>query len=173
MAHRTTIIDIAGMKARGEKIPMLTAYDYTTARLADEAGMPMVLVGDSLGMVVLGYDSTIPVTMEDMIHHVKAVARGTNAALIVADLPFMTYQVDAAQALRRRRKAAPRRRGPRREAGGRRRDGPDRTPDRGEWHTRHGTYRPHAPIGEPLWRIQSPRQGEGRGRASGQGCGRP
>ena len=100
MAQRTTIRDIAGMKARGERIPMLTAYDYATARLADEAGIPMILIGDSLGMVVLGYDSTIPVTMEDMIHHVRAVARGTKGALIVADLPFMTYQVDSAQALR-------------------------------------------------------------------------
>ena len=87
------------MKAQGEKIPMITAYDYTTARLADEAGIPLVLVGDSLGMVVLGYDSTISVTMDDMVHHVKAVARGTRKALIIADLPFMTYQIDTAQAL--------------------------------------------------------------------------
>jgi 3-methyl-2-oxobutanoate hydroxymethyltransferase len=87
------------MKARGEKIPMITAYDYTTARLADAADIPIVLVGDSLGMVVLGYDSTIPVTMEDMVHHVKTVARGCQKALIVADMPFMTYQIDQAQAL--------------------------------------------------------------------------
>jgi 3-methyl-2-oxobutanoate hydroxymethyltransferase len=87
------------MKARGDKIPMITAYDYTSARLADAAGIPIVLVGDSLGMVVLGYDSTIPVTMEDMIHHVKMVVRGTQRALVVADLPFMTYQIDQAQAL--------------------------------------------------------------------------
>jgi 3-methyl-2-oxobutanoate hydroxymethyltransferase len=87
------------MKARGEKIPMITAYDYTTARLADAADIPLVLVGDSLGMVVLGYDSTIPVTMEDMVHHVKTVARGCQKALIVADMPFMTYQIDQAQAL--------------------------------------------------------------------------
>jgi 3-methyl-2-oxobutanoate hydroxymethyltransferase len=87
------------MKARGEKIPMITAYDYTTARLADAAEIPIVLVGDSLGMVVLGYDSTIPVTMEDMIHHVKMVARGSQQALIVGDLPFMSYQIDPAQAL--------------------------------------------------------------------------
>ena len=97
--HRVTIRDIAEMKAQGEKIPMITAYDYTTARLADEAGIPLVLVGDSLGMVVLGYDSTIPVTMDDMVHHVKAVARGTRKGLIIADLPFMTYQIDTAQAL--------------------------------------------------------------------------
>jgi 3-methyl-2-oxobutanoate hydroxymethyltransferase len=96
---RVTIREIKRMKAKGEKIPMVTAYDYTTARLADAAGIPIVLVGDSLGMVVLGYDSTIPVTMDDMVHHVKMVARGTKYALVVADLPFMSYQIDQAQAL--------------------------------------------------------------------------
>ena len=99
MARRVTVRDIAGMKARGEKIAMITAYDYTTARLADESGFPMLLVGDSLGMVVLGYDSTIPVTMEDMLHHIKAVARGSKRSLIVGDLPFMAYRIDTSQAL--------------------------------------------------------------------------
>ncbi len=97
--RRITVRDIAEMKAKGEKVPMVTAYDYPTARLAEAADIPILLVGDSLGMVVLGYDSTIPVTMADMLHHVKAVARGARKALIVADLPFMTYQVDAAQAM--------------------------------------------------------------------------
>jgi 3-methyl-2-oxobutanoate hydroxymethyltransferase len=97
--RRVTVRDIADLKGRGEKIPMITAYDYSTARLADASGIPLVLVGDSLGMVVLGYESTIPVTMEDMLHHVKAVARGVKRALIVADLPFMTYQIDIVQAL--------------------------------------------------------------------------
>ena len=96
---RVSIRDIAQMKAKGEKIPMVTTYDYTSARLADAAQIPIVLVGDSLGMVVLGYESTIPVTMEDMIHHVKMVARGAQQALVVADMPFMSYQVDQAQAL--------------------------------------------------------------------------
>jgi len=96
---RVSIRDIAQMKAKGEKIPMVTTYDYTSARLADAAEIPIILVGDSLGMVVLGYDSTIPVTMEDMIHHVKMVARGAQQALVVADMPFMSYQVDQAQAL--------------------------------------------------------------------------
>ena len=100
MTRRVNITDIANMKARGEKIPMLTAYDYPTARLADEAGIPIILVGDSLGMVMLGYDSTIPVTMEDILHHIKAVARGSKRSLIVGDLPFMSYQVDTSQALR-------------------------------------------------------------------------
>ena len=96
---RVTARHITQMKAKGEKIPMITAYDYTSARLADEAGVPLLLVGDSLGMVVLGYDSTIPVTMEDMLHHIKAVSRGAKNAHVVGDLPFMTYHVDASQAL--------------------------------------------------------------------------
>ena len=97
--RRITVRDVTAMKARGEKIPMVTVYDYTMARLADEAGFPIVLVGDSLGMVVLGYDSTVPVIMEDMLHHIKAVVRGARRPLIVGDLPFMAYQIDASQAL--------------------------------------------------------------------------
>ncbi len=88
------------MKQKGEKISMLTAYDYSTAKIIDEAGIPLILVGDSLGMVVLGYESTIPVTMEDMLHHTKAVVRGTKQALVVGDLPFMTYHVSIEDALR-------------------------------------------------------------------------
>jgi 3-methyl-2-oxobutanoate hydroxymethyltransferase len=96
---RLTINKIQGFKDAGEKVTMLTAYDYSTARLLDEAGIHMVLVGDSLGMVVLGYDSTIPVTMEDMLHHTRAVSRGTRKALVIGDLPFMSYHVSAEQAL--------------------------------------------------------------------------
>ena len=96
---RITVHDLAAMKRRGEKIPMITACDYTAAVLADAAAIPVVLVGDSLGMVVLGHESTLPVTLEDMLHHTEAVARGSRNALIVADLPFMTYQIDPAQAL--------------------------------------------------------------------------
>jgi 3-methyl-2-oxobutanoate hydroxymethyltransferase len=88
------------MKDRGEKISMLTAYDYPTARLLDEAGVDVLLVGDSLGMVVLGYDSTVYVTLEEMIHHVKAVMRGTQRALVIGDLPFGSYNEDPAQAIR-------------------------------------------------------------------------
>lgn len=98
--RRVTANDIKAMKAKGEKIPVITAYDYPTARLADEAEFPIILVGDSLGMVVLGYDSTIPVTMDDMVHHTGAVARGANHALIVADMPFMSFQISSADALR-------------------------------------------------------------------------
>ncbi|MSQ11163.1 MAG: 3-methyl-2-oxobutanoate hydroxymethyltransferase [Dehalococcoidia bacterium] len=96
---RVTTRDIQEMKARGEKIPVLTAYDYPSAKLLDEAGVPIILVGDSLAQVVLGYDSTLPVTMEEMLHHVRAVVRGAKRALVVADMPFMSYQVDASQAL--------------------------------------------------------------------------
>ncbi|MFN8535102.1 MAG: 3-methyl-2-oxobutanoate hydroxymethyltransferase [Dehalococcoidia bacterium] len=100
MAQRISIQDFQGMKARREPIAMLTAYDYPTAKLLDEAGIPTLLVGDSLGMAVLGYDSTLPVTLEDVIYHLKAVARGAKRALIVGDMPFMTYQADAAEAMK-------------------------------------------------------------------------
>ncbi len=88
---RLTVRDIQRMKVAGERIPMLTAYDYTTAQMVDAAGVPLILVGDSLGMVVLGYSSTVPVTLDDMLHHAKAVVRGAQRALVVGDLPFLTY----------------------------------------------------------------------------------
>ena len=97
---RTTINDIRKKKSAAEKFVMLTAYDYSTARLVDESGVPLILVGDSLGMVVLGYESTIPVTIEEMLHHTKAVVRGTKNSLVVGDLPFMTYQISTAEAMR-------------------------------------------------------------------------
>lgn len=97
---RRPISDLKAYKERGEKFAMVTAYDYPSARLVDEAGIPIILVGDSLGMVVLGYDSTVPVTMEDIIHHTKAVARGAEKAIVVADMPFMSYQVSTEEALR-------------------------------------------------------------------------
>lgn len=97
---RVSINQIKAMKQKGEKITMLTAYDYTTARIVDEAGVPLILVGDSLGMVVLGYDSTIPVTLEVMLHHTKAVVRGTSKAHVVGDMPFMTYHVSTEDAMR-------------------------------------------------------------------------
>ena len=96
---RVTITEIKEMKQRKEKIPMLTAYDYVTAKMVDEAGVPLILVGDSLGMVMLGYESTIPVTMDEMIHHTKAVVRGTRQSLIIGDMPFMTYHISVSDAL--------------------------------------------------------------------------
>jgi len=97
---RITINQIKEMKQKGEKISMLTAYDYSTAKIVDEVGIPMILVGDSLGMVVLGYETTIPVTMEVMLHHTKAVVRGTQRAMIIGDMPFMTYHVSVEDCLR-------------------------------------------------------------------------
>ena len=97
--RRITTHRIQAMKDRGEPIPMVTAYDYTAARIADNAGIPMLLVGDSMGMVVLGYDTTIQVTVEDIVRASSAVARGAHRPLIVADMPFMSYQVDAHTAL--------------------------------------------------------------------------
>ncbi|HWH24112.1 MAG TPA: 3-methyl-2-oxobutanoate hydroxymethyltransferase [Candidatus Limnocylindria bacterium] len=88
---RLTVSDIGRMYADGERIAMLTAYDYPTARLLDEAGIPLLLVGDSLGTVLLGYDSEIRVTMADMLHHTAAVVRGTSRALVVGDMPFLSY----------------------------------------------------------------------------------
>jgi len=90
-ARRLTVIDIARMHADGERIAMLTAYDYPTAGILDEAGIPMLLVGDSLGQVMLGYETTVRVTMDEMLHHTKAVVRGAHRALIVADMPFLSY----------------------------------------------------------------------------------
>ncbi len=97
---RISIHNIQAMKLRGEKIAMLTAYDYPTAKLIDSVDIPIILVGDSLGMTVLGYESTVPVTMDDMLHHTRAVVRGSQNALIVADMPFMSYQTGASDAIR-------------------------------------------------------------------------
>lgn len=97
---KVTVRTLRRMKERGEKITMLTAYDLPTARAVDDAGIDIVLVGDSLGMVVLGYPTTLPVTMDEMVHHARAVARGVSRALLVVDLPFMSYQVSREDALR-------------------------------------------------------------------------
>ncbi|NLJ76983.1 MAG: 3-methyl-2-oxobutanoate hydroxymethyltransferase [Peptococcaceae bacterium] len=100
MSSKVTTATIRQMKNEGRRITMLTAYDYSMAKLVDDAGIDMILVGDSLGNVMLGYDSTLPVTMDDMVHHVKAVCRGAERAMVVADLPFMSYQVSTEEALR-------------------------------------------------------------------------
>lgn len=100
MTTKVTVRTIAQMKNRGEKITMATAYDFAAARVVDEAGIDTILVGDSLGMVVLGYENTLPVTIEDMIHHGKAVVRGTKRAMVIIDMPFLTYQVSPEEALR-------------------------------------------------------------------------
>lgn len=97
---RVTTEQIQQMKARGERIPMLTAYDAAMARLLDAAGIPMLLVGDTMGMVVLGYDSTLPVTLDDIIRHTAAVVRGTSQALVIGDLPFGSFQVSPEETMR-------------------------------------------------------------------------
>ena len=96
---KNTVSTLMKQKQTGDKITMLTAYDYTTAKIMDECGVNSILIGDSLGMVMLGYENTLPVTMEDMIHHTKAVARGAVNAFIVADMPFMSYQVSVQEAV--------------------------------------------------------------------------
>jgi 3-methyl-2-oxobutanoate hydroxymethyltransferase len=96
---KITTQDLRVKKQRGERITMLTAYDYATALALDQAGIDTILVGDSLGMVVLGYENTLPVTMEDMLHHCKAVARGARRAFLIGDMPFMSYQVSVEKAV--------------------------------------------------------------------------
>jgi len=100
VTQRKTILQILAMKERGEKISVLTAYDYPFAQLMDNAGIDMILVGDSVGSVFSGYDNTLPVTIDEMIYHTRAVVRGSRKALIVTDMPFMSYQVDIADARR-------------------------------------------------------------------------
>lgn len=94
-----TVRDLRAFKERSERFAMLTAYDAASARLLDEAGIPVLLVGDTLGMVVLGHPSTLPVTMEDMLHHTAAVARGVKEAMVVADMPFMSYQASVKEGI--------------------------------------------------------------------------
>lgn len=97
---RKTIRDIKNYKSRGERFAMVTAYDYTSAKLVEAAELPIILVGDSLGQTMLGYDSTVPVTMDEMVHHIKSVVKGTKNAHIVGDLPFMSYHADIGEAMR-------------------------------------------------------------------------
>ena len=95
----TTVLDVQRFKDEGRRFAVLTAYDYLGAKILDEAGLPVLLVGDSLGMVMLGYPTTLPVTLEDMLHHAKAVARGSRQALLVGDMPFMSYHASTEQAI--------------------------------------------------------------------------
>lgn len=97
---RLSVHKLAEWKADGRRFPMVTAYDAWSARLAEQAGIPIVLVGDSVGSVVLGYDSTVPVTMEEILHHTKPVVRASEKLIVVADMPFMSYQADTAEAIR-------------------------------------------------------------------------
>jgi len=96
----TTVLDVQRYKDEGKRFAMLTAYDFLSARILDEAGIPILLVGDSLGMVMLGYPTTLPVTLDEMLHHAKAVSRGARQALLVGDMPFMSYQASVEDAIR-------------------------------------------------------------------------
>lgn len=98
--NKVTTATIRDKKRKGEKLTMLTAYDFPTASIVDEAGVDMILVGDSLGMVVLGYESTLPVTMDVMIHHTKAVSRAVKHAMVIGDMPFLSYQISPEESLR-------------------------------------------------------------------------
>jgi len=95
----TTVLDVQRFKEEGRRFAVLTAYDYLSAKILDEAGIPMLLVGDSLGMVMLGYPTTLPVTVDEMIHHAKAVARGAKQAMLIGDMPFMSYHSSVEQAI--------------------------------------------------------------------------
>src|SRR5207245_5944403 len=98
-SRMTTVLDVQRFKDEGRRFAVLTAYDFLTAKILDEAGIPVLLVGDSLGMVVLGHPTTLPVTLDDMLHHAKAVARGARQALLVGDMPFMSYHASVEQAI--------------------------------------------------------------------------
>jgi 3-methyl-2-oxobutanoate hydroxymethyltransferase len=100
MDQRVSITDLKAKKKRGEQVVMMTCYDYPSARLLEAAGVDILFIGDTLGMVVLGYDTTVPVTMEEMLHHTKAVVRGSSRAHVLADMPFMSYQTSPEDALR-------------------------------------------------------------------------
>ena len=97
---RISVHQLKQYKAEGRRFAMITAYDYPMARLVEQAGIPIILVGDSLGSVVLGYESTVPVTMDDILYHTRAVVRATSKAIVVADMPFMSYQANADDAMR-------------------------------------------------------------------------
>ena len=103
--RRLTVGDIAKLHADGQRIAMLTAYDYPTAKLLDEAGIPLLLVGDSVGRAMLGYENEIPVSMADMLHHTAAVTRGAKRALVIGDMPFLSYATP--EAARRQRRPLP------------------------------------------------------------------
>lgn len=100
MKRRMTAADFVVFKENGQRITMMTAYDYTSAKLVDEAEMDVILVGDSLGMVILGYENTLQVTMEDMLHHTRAVSRGAGKTMVIGDMPFLSYHINTEEAVR-------------------------------------------------------------------------
>ena len=147
--NKITTAALKEMKKKGEKISMLTAYDFPTAAIMDNAGIDMILIGDSVGMVVLGYDSTLPVTMDDMIHHTKMVSRAVKRAMVVGDMPFMSYQASIEEGRAQCRAVHERGRRTRGEA--RRRQGSCRTDEKTGscGNSRHGPYRSDTAIRPP------------------------
>lgn len=158
---KQTVATFQRAKAEGRKLAMLTAYDYSTAKLQDEAGVDGILIGDSLGNVILGYEDTLSVTMEDMIHHSRAVARGASHALIVCDMPFLSYEVSVEDAVRNAGRLLKEGRAKRREARGRARSLPAGTRHRGRWHPRDGASGLTPAVGERLRRLQGAGQDRG------------
>ena len=160
--RRLTVTDIGRMHADGERIPMLTAYDYPTAKILDEAGIPLLLVGDSLGRAMLGYENEIRVSMEDMLHHAGAVTRGAKRALVIGDMPFL-----AGGRPPKRRALPPRRRRPGGQARGRHADGQDDRDPRQGGNPRPGPHRADT-AGDQRYR-----QGPGPGQVEGPGASTP
>ena len=161
--QRLSVLDIVAMKRRGERIAALTAYDYTSAQMVDAAGVPFILIGDTLGMVVQGHDTTLPVTLDHIIYHAQMVERGTRRALLVGDLPFMTYQISLEYALRNAARLM---------KDGRRRRG-DRTDCRAAGAGRYPglrTPRLHAAIDARQGRSAHPGARSGSGGQVGRGC---
>ena len=155
---KITILDIYKKKAEGKKITMLTAYDYPTAQIVDQAGIDMILVGDSLGMVVQGVSSTLPVTMDEMIYHTKMVSRAAQSAMVVGDMPFLSYQTDKADAVRNAGRFL-------KEAGaeavkleGGTPDGRGHQGDRERRHPGRGPYRTYPAVCPYARRVQGPGQ---------------
>ena len=165
--RRLTVGDIAKLHADGQRIPMLTAYDYPTAKLLDEAGIPLLLVGDSLGRAMLGYENEIPVSMADMLHHTAAVTRGAKHALVVGDMPFLTLR-DARAGRRQRGPLPVGGRRPGRQGRGRRPHAAGRSrrssrPASRRWATSAGRPRPRTP---PARSASSARTASRPGRSS-------
>ena len=127
---KNTVSTFLSMKQNGERLTEITSYDYTTAKLVEKAGINAILVGDSLGMTMMGYDTTLPVTMEDMIHHSACVVRACENTMVIMDMPFMSYQASVSEAVRTRG-----------QAGGRRSRCRADSRHYGFWHSGAGTYR--------------------------------